>query len=98
VFPPGVLELSVKFLCEECGSRLRTDARREGRKIDCPICRKTTAVPRWSSVPGSRSSEAGEKVRLFAPRPPVNTQAAVLSPEEIDFLRGGSPGNPEAAA
>ena len=104
VFPPAVLELSVTFLCGECGSRLRADARREGRKIDCPICSKETEIPRWSTVPSWSAWEAGEKSRVVParpprpPRPPIRTEAAALSAEEIEFLRGEASVNPEAAA
>ena len=95
VLPPKVLELSVTFQCTECGSRLRTDARWEGREIRCPDCEKTTAIPRWSTVPNwPRASGARE----FAPRPPVDLKAATLSAAEIDFLRGEISANPEAAA
>jgi hypothetical protein len=92
VLPPKVLELSVTFQCEACGSRLRADARREGRQIVCPVCAGTTAVPRWSNVPGWSPAAVSEKVRVEAPRPPARTNAATLSIEEINFLRGEASG------
>jgi DNA-directed RNA polymerase subunit RPC12/RpoP len=95
VLPSRVLELTVTFDCTECGSRLRTDARWEGRGIRCPDCDSTTSVPRWSTVPSWPSTRGG---RGALPRPPIETKAAVLSAEEIEFLRGEEPVNPEAAA
>ena len=95
VLPPKVLELTVTFDCTECGSRLRTDARWEGRRIGCPDCEKITDVPRWSTLPSWPSAPA---VRELAPRPPIDLKAAMLSMEEIEFLRGEEPANPEAAA
>lgn len=92
VFPASVLELSVTFNCGECGSRLRADARREGRKIICPICSGTTDVPRWSTVPMWRPQEAAEKARGGASRLRGHAGAATLSAEEIAFLRGGASG------
>jgi DNA-directed RNA polymerase subunit RPC12/RpoP len=89
VFPSRVLELSVTFECTVCSSRLRTDARWEGREIGCPDCGKKTVVPQWSTVPNwPRSAPVDGKGRAQAPRPPVEVKAAVLSPEEIEFLRG----------
>src|SRR5476651_1275208 len=71
VFPPDVLELSVKFLCTACGSALRADARCEGREVTCPDCGGKTGIPRWSNVPGGpRLAEAGEQTEMAAARPP----------------------------
>ena len=92
VLPPKVLELSVTFQCEACGSRLRADARREGRQISCPVCAGTTTVPRWSNVPRWTPSPVSENVRVEVPRPPILTDAATLSLDEINFLRGGTSG------
>lgn len=95
VLPSKVLELTVTFDCTECGSRLRTDARWEGRQIRCPDCEKSTSVPRWSTVP-SWPSTRRMPVPLMAPA--IDAKAAVLSAEEIEFLRGDEPAKPEAAA
>ena len=89
-FPPEVLELAVKFLCTHCGRRLRVDARWEGREIVCPVCNGKTAVPRWSRAPTSGETP------VRATRAPVDLNAATLSIEEIDFLRGPGTSNPKA--
>jgi DNA-directed RNA polymerase subunit RPC12/RpoP len=89
VLPPRVLEITVTFQCMACESRLRTDARWEGRQISCPDCGGTTEVPRWSTVPSwPRSPEALARARVPAMPPPVRAKASVLSDAEIDFLRG----------
>jgi DNA-directed RNA polymerase subunit RPC12/RpoP len=99
VLPPEVLELSVTFECTACSSRLCTDARWEGRKIGCPDCGETTRIPRWSTLP-SWPQESGneERPRVPVPQPSIDTNAAVLSSEEIEFLRGAASMNPGAAA
>jgi Zn-finger nucleic acid-binding protein len=48
VLPEGVLALHVSFLCPHCRIKLRTDARLEGRGVDCPECRQPIQVPVWS--------------------------------------------------
>src|SRR5579862_5100819 len=45
VFPPEVLELSVKFQCSGCGVAIRADARCEGRQVACDECGAKTAIP-----------------------------------------------------
>jgi len=99
VLPPRVLELTVTFQCTKCESRLRTDARWEGRRISCPDCGGTTEIPRWSTVPSwPRSPAARDKARVPALPPPLRAKPATLSVEEIDFLRGEASSKPEAAA
>ena len=99
VFPPEVLELLLKFQCAACGVALHTDARCEGRELECPDCGQQTAIPRWSNVPQRPlSSESGETTRRRNSMLSGRMTAPVLSEEEIDFLRGGEPGKPEAAA
>lgn len=48
VLPRGVLSLDLKFLCSSCKSTLEIDARCEGLEVECPECRQSTVVPRWS--------------------------------------------------
>jgi hypothetical protein len=82
VFPPGVLELSVKFLCTSCQGPLRADARWEGRSVICPVCSDKTTVPRWSGVARwPRSSDAEMRVPKTAAPGVVK-----LSADEIEFL------------
>ena len=52
VCPPEAIEVEVevKFLCTACRSRLRADARLEGRSVGCPVCSEKTGVPRWSGT------------------------------------------------
>lgn len=99
VFPPEVLELSVKFQCTECHRRIRTDARWEGRLIVCPSCGDGTEVPRWSTVPVWQDppEESKESARR-EPRAPVTAEEVTLSADEIDFLSGSATKDPEAAA
>jgi hypothetical protein len=98
VLPPEVLELSVTFACAVCHSRIRTDARWEGREIDCPDCGEATRIPRWSMVPSWPRTSREEAAREPAPQLPIDMNAAALSIEEIEFLRGAASMNPEAAA
>lgn len=95
VLPRRVLELSVTFHCMACDSRLRTDARWEGRRIACPDCGGKTEVPRWSTVP---SWPSPPELPMPEKRRPIRMEAAVLSREEIEFLRGEGSSSPEAAA
>jgi DNA-directed RNA polymerase subunit RPC12/RpoP len=47
-FPPEILAVEIKFLCGGCGSKLRIDARWEGRRLKCPNCASDGRVPVWS--------------------------------------------------
>lgn len=49
-FPPEILAVEIKFLCTGCGSKLRIDARWEGRRLKCPSCGADGRVPTWSSA------------------------------------------------
>lgn len=98
VLPSRVLELSVTFHCTACQSRLRTDARLEGREITCPDCGHETGVPRWSTVPSWLPPAVAEKPRARTPPPRIRAEAAVLSAAEIEFLRGPASESPGAAA
>jgi DNA-directed RNA polymerase subunit RPC12/RpoP len=48
VMPEGVIALHVCFLCPRCHIKLRTDARMEGRSVECPECSQPIQVPVWS--------------------------------------------------
>lgn len=99
VFPPEVLELSVKFQCTRCESWLRADARWEGRGVSCPDCGDKTTIPRWSAgLCWSHFSETGDVKSVPVPRRRVGVEAATLSIEEIDFLRGSACRSPGAVA
>lgn len=82
VFPPGVLELSVKFLCTSCQEPLRADARWEGRGVICPVCSDKVVVPRWSGVARWPRSSDGEN---NDPKPGT-PKVVKLSADEIEFL------------
>jgi DNA-directed RNA polymerase subunit RPC12/RpoP len=99
VFPPDVLELSVKFQCSACRSVLHADARCEGREVLCPTCGIKIGIPRWSNVLSwPRTADGAEKARTKGPHASGIT-APTLSMEEIDFLRGGgSSRKPEATS
>ena len=72
VLPPGILSLEIKILCGHCDSKIRLDARLEGRSISCPICASSVHVPAWSRPPVAASERA----------------ASPLSAAEIEFLSG----------
>ena len=89
VFPPGVLEVSVKFLCTACQSPLRADARWEGHSVECPVCHEMTAIPRWSGLARWPSTfDTGKHIQQ-----PV---AVKLSTDEIEFLSTASLGKTTA--
>ena len=92
VLPAEVLELSVVFHCTKCQSRLRADARWEGRGMSCPDCGAKALIPRWSDGPLWPPTW---KAKRALPKP-INLEAATLSAEEIDFLSGQAPRNPGA--
>jgi DNA-directed RNA polymerase subunit RPC12/RpoP len=99
VFPPDVIEVSVKFECTSCHRRLRADARWEGRVVVCPVCKAKTGVPRWSTVPHwPRSAEPGKETLKPAAGAPGDAGTARLSTDEIDFLSGPGSKNSGAAA
>src|SRR5262245_38158370 len=77
VFPPDVLALEVKFLCTSGRSPLRADARWEGRKVVCPVCKDSTQIPRWSQASRNSQESAGAKRKNISAPP----DAARLSPE-----------------
>ena len=92
VFPPEVLALEVKFLCTECQSPLRADARWEGRRVACPVCGNGTLIPQWSKVPPDpRKADFVQRANA-----PGLSDAARLSPDEIDFLSEPSTASPGA--
>lgn len=94
VFPPEVLELSLKFLCTGCRSPLRADARWEGLSIACPACHEKIMIPRWSRVTRwPRSADADKKIQNSATSGVVR-----LSADEIDFLSTTGTGKPGANA
>jgi DNA-directed RNA polymerase subunit RPC12/RpoP len=99
VFPPEVLEIAVKFQCSCCGAVIRADARCEGRQVTCDDCGAKTAIPRWSN--GSswlQFSETGHFAGRPATRQSTGVRGPILTPEEIDFLRGAESRKPGAAA
>lgn len=98
VFPPEVLELLVKFQCSGCGAKLYADARCEGRDVVCADCGVHTRIPIWSNVPDGPKFLDPEKIGRRQVTNTARREAPVLSPEEVEFLRGASPGQPEAAA
>ena len=99
VFPPDVLELLVKFQCTACGAVLYADARCEGREVVCSSCRVRTGIPCWSNLlDGPRFAEAGAITRMRSNRSAARGEAPMLSPEEIEFLRGPRSDKPEAGA
>lgn len=75
LLPRDVLALEVKFLCPDCGAKLRIDARLEGHSVDCPKCAHSICIPRWSTAPP-------------APRRDPIALAAELTEAEIEFLSG----------
>lgn len=83
VFPPHILGIEIKFLCDACGNKIQVDARRQGLTLDCPVCHRPTKVPAWGSAPppGTRrevlTRPAGPLVRLSA--------------EECEFLSAPMP-------
>ena len=84
VIPVEVLELGVKFICNSCESRIRADARLEGRIVGCPVCSEKVEVPHWSGLP-EWSGAAGRNVsRPF--RPGGKLAEVLLTTEEIDYL------------
>jgi hypothetical protein len=99
VFPPDVLELLIKFQCSGCGSKLYADARCEGREAICSGCGAHTRIPIWSNVPeGPRFLEPEKIGPARAAASEARGEVPALSPEELEFLRGARPGQPEAAA
>ncbi|HSI13882.1 MAG TPA: hypothetical protein VK961_17685 [Chthoniobacter sp.] len=99
VFPPEVLELSLKFQCAVCQAVLQTDARCEGREFACPQCGEETTIPCWSNMPHQGPARLeSDPARRRSRQPSTRIEAPVLSEEELEFLRGVEPGKPEAAA
>jgi transcription elongation factor Elf1 len=99
VFPPDVLGLLVKFKCAACDGVLHADARYEGQAVICTGCGAHAPVPRWSNTPGwPLPKDAAEHGRQRTAQGVGRVAPPMLSPEEIEFLRGVETGKPEAAA
>jgi len=47
-FPPEILAVEIKFRCGACATKMRIDARWEGRRLKCPHCGTDGRVPTWS--------------------------------------------------
>jgi DNA-directed RNA polymerase subunit M/transcription elongation factor TFIIS len=78
-FSPEILSVEITFVCPGCNYALVADARWGGEPFICPKCDTTGDVPDWARA----------KVRTpVADAPRVHT--LTLSPEEIDFLSGGT--------
>jgi DNA-directed RNA polymerase subunit RPC12/RpoP len=75
LLPGDILALELKFLCPDCGVKLRIDARLEGLLVDCPKCAHRIRIPHWSTAPPPA-------------RTAVATEAAQLTEAEIAFLSG----------
>lgn len=75
LLPRNVLSLEIKFLCPDCGAKLRIDARLEGQSVDCPKCTHQIRIPAWSAAPSH-------------PRAGGLSRTAELSEAEIEFLSG----------
>jgi DNA-directed RNA polymerase subunit RPC12/RpoP len=78
LLPGDILALEIKFLCPDCGAKLRIDARMEGLLVDCPKCTHRIRIPHWSTAPAPA-------------RTAVASRAAELSEAEIAFLSGPQP-------
>jgi hypothetical protein len=77
-YSPRILAIEIKFLCDHCGSRLRVDARCQGRMRACAVCREETKVPEWS---GGQPSMPLDELFTFQ-----TASLARLSAEEREFL------------
>jgi hypothetical protein len=66
--------------------------------VICSGCGAHTRVPIWSNVPDGPKFLDPEKIGRRQVTNTARREAPVLSPEEVEFLRGASPGQPEAAA
>ena len=75
LLPHGVLALEIKFLCPDCQTKLRIDARLEGQSVTCPKCAHEIRIPHWSTAAPSR-------------QPQPLSRMAELSEAEIEFLSG----------
>ena len=60
-FPADILAVEIKFQCGRCESKLRVDARWEGRRLRCPHCASDGRVPVWSRV---KVGETGSALSL----------------------------------
>ena len=80
VFPEGVLALEVKFQCVGCACKLKTDARFEGRFVQCPECEEDVRVPIWSRrVPPPGRLTTAEIDFLSAPEQWVNQRGGLAA-------------------
>lgn len=84
LLPGEILALEIKFLCPDCGVKLRIDARMEGLLVDCPKCAHRIRIPHWSTAPAPA-------------RPSLATRPAELTEAEIQFLSGPGEAKPAQA-
>ena len=88
-----VLALEVKFLCLQCGKRLRIDAKGAGAKVACPSCGSELRVPHPLVRPlpvATRHAEKRVGEGADAQVKGIPFAAAKLSREEVHFLTGST--------
>jgi transcription elongation factor Elf1 len=84
VLAPKLLGVDVRFLCPECRTKLKVDARLGGKTLPCPKCGTILPIPQWFGAPEEIGDDGdqslpGERTVTWAP-------SVVLSPEELAFL------------
>lgn len=86
---PGELvgvEITLKFKCSTCGSRLFADEALVGFTVPCSHCGSSTTVPEWTRPEERRQGS-----------PPAVVSKTVLTPAEIEFLTSSELGPPGTA-
>ena len=81
---PALLAVDVKFLCPECRSKLKVDARWGGLTLPCPKCGTTVPVPQWHGDPGEIVDEPRRSPEVA--KATGATPMVTLSADELAFL------------
>jgi predicted RNA-binding Zn-ribbon protein involved in translation (DUF1610 family) len=79
IYPPEIIALEIVFLCPQCGTRLRIDARDAGTTALCPPCNGKIRVPGIPLFVETESFRCED-------RAPVVLSSARLTSQEIEFL------------
>lgn len=79
IYPPEVIALEIVFLCPQCGTRLRIDARDAGTIALCPPCNGRIRVPDIPLFVGADLNPGEDRM-------PLVVSSARLTSQEIEFL------------
>ena len=70
--------MSISFKCPNCGKRLRADASRVGRAVNCPRCASTFTIPADAAATASSATAKGDASKDDADEQPGSEHGLLL--------------------